>query len=61
MRHGVGVEVGCDLAPKAFCLDWMIQGSQARETEGSKKEADGGNASEKRKYAERPFLFPAAR
>lgn len=36
--------------PKAFCLDWMSQGSQARETEGSKEGVDG----------ECPFLFLVA-
>lgn len=48
-KEGLGWGCGCDLAPRAVCPDWMTQGSQAQEAEGSKEEADGGNAAEKRK------------
>lgn len=46
------------MTPTVFCLDWITQGSQTRELEGSKEEVDGGNTSEKRKYSECPFVFP---
>lgn len=46
------------MASRACGLDWMTQGSQARDTEGNKGEVDGGNVSEKRKYSECPFVFP---
>lgn len=49
-RRGWGWGRDVTWPPSAFCLDWMSQGSQAKETEGSKEGADG----------ECPFLFLVA-